>query len=88
MKDSLKHSIASFIYRLIIGIKREVTKIWKLILLGICIFIVFVILAEWSDVLFGSNQKELFCTIGLILGLIPLVRFYYLRIKDWILKYK
>lgn len=88
MKDIHKHNVAKAIYTFICTLKREMSLIWKPLLLGLLILIVFATIAEWSDFLFGRNYKFEICVIGVIVAFIPLINLYYKRLKIWVLKWK
>ena len=92
MKDETKHRVANSIYnnsiKLKNGVKRELKFIWKPLLLGLVIVIIFLTIAEWSDVLFGHNNEEFWGTLGIILGCVPLLYKYYKRLKLWVIKWK
>ena len=92
MNEENKHKIASTIYTTAVTTKkvviREIKFIWKPLLLGIAIFAIFATIAEWSDVIFGSNQKEFWGICGLIGLFIPTLIMYYKRLKIWVLKWK
>ena len=92
MKDERKHKIASTIYTTAITTKkvviRELKFIWKPLLLGIVIAAIFTTIAEWSDVIFGSNLKEFWGICGFIGLFLPTLIMYYKRLKIWVLKWK
>lgn len=92
MNDEIKHKIASTIYTVAVTTKkvakRELKYIWKPLLLGIVIAAIFSTIAEWSDVIFGRNQKEFWLICGIIGLFLPTLIMYYKRLKNWVLKWK
>lgn len=92
MNDERKHKIASVIYNTTITTKRVIVKelkfIWKPLLLGIVIAAIFATISEWSDVIFGSNQKEFWGICGFIGLFLPILIMYFKRLKNWVLKWK
>ena len=86
MKDERKHKIASTIYTIAVTTKkvviRELKFIWKPLLLGIAILVIFATIGEWS------NQKEFWCICGIIGLFLPTLIMYYKRLKIWVLKWK
>lgn len=92
MNEENKHKIASTIYTTAVTTKkvviRELKFIWKPLLLGIAIFVIFATIAEWSDEIFGSNQKEFWGICGFIGLFLPTLIMYYKRLKNQVLKWK
>ena len=88
MDDNTKHVIANAIYKVFLFLKRELMFVWKPILLGIIIAAVFSTIAEWSDVLFGNNQKGFWGALAIIGFFLPSIILYYKRMKRWVLKWK
>ena len=86
MNEENKHKIASTIYTTAVTTKkvviRELKFIWKPLLLGIAIFVIFATIAEWSDEIFGSNQKEFWGICGFIGLFLPTLIMYYKRLKN------
>ncbi|MBD5320425.1 MAG: hypothetical protein HDS07_05985 [Bacteroides sp.] len=86
MKDERKHKIASTIYTIAVTTKkvviRELKFIWKPLLLGIAILVIFATIGEWN------NQKEFWCICGIIGLFLPTLIMYYKRLKIWVLKWK
>ena len=92
MDDSTKHKIAHTIYLIATTLRaftlKEIKLMWKPTLLGVAIAIIFATIAEWSDVLFGSNQKEFWGCLGIVGLFSPCTLVYYRRLKQWVLKWK
>ena len=88
MEDKTKHVIAHAIYTICKILARELRLALKPLGIGIIIWAIFVTIAEWSDVIFGQNQKEPFLTLGNIGFFLPMIVKYYKRIRAWVLKWK
>lgn len=72
MNDNKKHIIAKCIYDFVKIIKGEFKFAIKPLAKGVIPFVIFIAIAEWSDVIFGVNCKELCISLGLIGLVFPL----------------
>lgn len=88
MEEKTKHIIAHTIYVICKILARELRLVLKPLGIGILIWGIFSVVSEWSDVIFGHNQKEPFWTLGCIGFFLPMIVFYYKRIRAWVLKWK
>ncbi|MDO4336357.1 MAG: hypothetical protein Q4C37_11115 [Bacteroidales bacterium] len=92
MKNETKHMVAYIIYNSAVKTKRifirELKFIWKPLLIGLAIFVVCATIAEWSDFLFGRNNKEPWIIFGFIGLFAPTLYLYYIRLKKCVLKWK
>ena len=88
MEEKTKHVIAHTIYTISKILARELRLVLKPLGIGIIIWAIFLVVAEWSDVIFGHNWKEPFGTLGVIGFFLPMIVKYYKRINAWVLKWK
>ena len=88
MEEKTKHIIAHTIYTICKILARELRLVLKPLGIGILIWGIFLVVAEWSDEIFGHNWKEPFITLGFIGFFLPIMVNYYKRIRAWVLKWK
>ncbi|WP_314801381.1 hypothetical protein [Alloprevotella tannerae] len=88
MEEKTKHVIAHTIYTICKILARELRLVLKPLGIGIIIWAIFTVVAEWSDVIFGHNRKEPFQTLSTIGFFLPMIVKYYKRIHAWVLKWK
>lgn len=88
MEDKTKHIIAHAVYTICKILARELRLALMPLGIGTIILIIFLTIAEWSDVIFGKNCKESFGILGIFVFFLPIMIKYYKRIHVWILKWK
>ena len=75
MEEKTKHIIAHTIYVICKILARELRLVLKPLGIGILIWGIFNVVAEWSDVVFGHNLKDPFFTLGNIGFFLPMIFF-------------
>ena len=68
MEDKTKQVIAHTIYTICKILAREFRLALKPLGIGIIIWAIFLVVAEWSDVIFGHNWKEPFIHLVLLVS--------------------
>lgn len=88
MEEKTKHIIAHAIYTICKILARELRLVLKPLGIGILIWGIFSGVGEWSDVIFCHNLIKEFFILGYIGFFLPMIVFYYKRIRAWVLKWK
>ena len=82
MEEKTKHIIAHTIYVICKILVRELKLVLKPLGIGILIWGIFNVVAEWD------HKEPFFLDLGNIGFFLPMIVFYYKRIRAWVLKWK
>ena len=88
MKAKTKHIIAHTIYTTCKILERELRFVLKPLGIGFMIFVICSVLPWCCKAIFNHTARDLFIPLGYIGFFLPMIVFYYKRIRAWVLKWK